>query len=275
MGDDGFLSAFRFSEDSSAPLYAQVAEYLRHRIRSGALKSGDRMVAENDIVKTLGISRTTVRLAFDQLVDEGLIIRYRGKGTFVAEPKLKRNINYLYSFTENIRSSGAVPSSIVLRSEVIPADAGEKAKLKLDLSDAKIFLIERLRMANGEPLIVEKTCIPYYLCPGVEKIDFSSASLYAALRGQYGLNISRAEETIEAVILKKSACGQLDCAPGMPGYAIERISYLDSGYICEHTSSLTRADKCVFKLELTSNHRTREHAVDFERRMILGDSSKE
>jgi len=109
MGDDAFLSAFRFSEGSSAPLYAQLAEYLRHRIRSGALKPGDRMIAENEIVKKLAISRTTVRLAFDQLVDEGLIVRYRGKGTFVAEPKLKRNINYLYSFTENIRASGAVP----------------------------------------------------------------------------------------------------------------------------------------------------------------------
>ena len=269
MRDDDFFAAFCFNTDTSVPLYAQLAASVRHRIKSGALKPGDLLAAENEIVKRLGISRTTVRLAFDQLVDEGLVVRHRGKGTFVAEPKLKRNINYLYSFTENIKLAGAAPSSIILRSEVLPASAAQSAKLHLSADGAQIFLIERLRMANGEPLIVEKTCIPHYLCPGIEQIDFSTASLYAALRIQFGLFIARAEETIEAVSLKKGACAKLGCAPNRPGYAIERLSYLDSGHPCEHTTSLTRADKCVFKLELTSTARTREPSVDFERKMIL------
>lgn len=269
MDSAAFLASFRFRQDSNAPLYAQLSDFLRQRIQSGALKLGDRMIPENDIVEILKISRTTVRQAYEKLVEDGLIVRYRGKGTFVAEPRLKRSNHYLYSFTENIRASGATPTSQILRCEVCAADNGDSVRLGLDSAGAKVFLIERLRLADGEPLIVERTCVQYYLCPGIEAVDFSRASLYATLRGQYGLNICRAEETIEAVILKKHICAQLGCPSGRPGYAIERLSYLDNGFACEHTTSFTRADKCVFKLELTDNSRTREHSVDFERRILL------
>lgn len=270
MAGERFWSDFHFRDSTLEPMYMQIAEYLRHRIQSGVLKPGDKLTAENEVVKLLNASRTTVRMAFDQLVDEGIVARYRGRGSFVVEQKLKRNINYLYNFTESIREIGAVPSSTVIRCDVIQAYAMERQKLNLSATDSKVFLIERLRLANGEPLILEKTSIPYYLCPGIERFDFSSASLYATLRGHYGLNICRAEETIEAIVLKKPICAQLNCASGVPGYAIERVSHLDSGYICEHTRSVTRADRCVFRLELQSNQRTREYGVDFERKMILG-----
>ncbi|MEG1891043.1 MAG: GntR family transcriptional regulator [Clostridia bacterium] len=269
MESKEILSSFQFKLESTTALYSQLSEYLRHKIQSGVLKPGDKMIAENEVVELLKISRTTVRQAYEQLVDEGLIVRYRGKGTFVAEPRLKRNINYLYSFTENIRAAGAIPTSQILNCAVETIDIADRLKLGIDEKDTKVFTLERLRIADGKPLIVERTCIPYYLCPGIERVDFSLASLYATLRRQYGLNVCRAEETIEAVILKKSTCAQLDCPAGRPGYAIERVSYLANGFACEHTTSLTRADKCVFKLELTDNPLTREHAVDFKRQMQL------
>ena len=107
MDSAAFLTSFRFRQDSNAPLYAQLSDFLRQRIQSGAWKPGDRMIPENDIVEIPKISRTTVRQAYEKLVEDGLIVRYRGKGTFVAEPRLKRSNHYLYSFTENIRASGA------------------------------------------------------------------------------------------------------------------------------------------------------------------------
>ena len=182
---------------------------------------------------------------------------------------MKRNINYLYSFTDNIRAAGAVPSSKVMRCEVCEANATEQKIPGLAQPNAKVFLLERMRMANGIPMIVEKTCIPYYLCPGIEQIDFSTASLYTILRGSYGINIVHAEETIEAVILTKTVSEQLNGHAGRPGYAIRRISYMENGFVCEVTSSLTCADRCVFRLELTGNSRTKGTDVDFERRLLL------
>lgn len=262
-------ATFRRTRNARAriPLYVQLSDYLRHQIQTGVVKPGDKMIGENDLVEALGISRTTVRLALDRLVEEELIVRFRGRGSFIAEPRLKRNINYLYNFTENIKAAGAQPSSKVLRSEV--RDAPEKLRqiLQLSTSDPKIFLLERLRFADQEPLIVEKTRIPYYLCPGIEKFDFTNASLYSVLQYQYGVIISHAEESIEAVVLDKNACNELGCKPGMPGYSIKRLSFLETGYLCEYTSSMTRGDKCVFKLDLHNSMGMRSGCIDFERQL--------
>ena len=130
------------------------------------------MIGENEIVELLKVSRTTVRSALNQLVKEGYIVRYQGKGSFISEPKLKRDINYLYNFTQNIREAGSVPSSQVLQCQVIPATAELQEAMKLAAVGQKVFILERLRMADGEPLILETTYIPYYLCEGIESTDF-------------------------------------------------------------------------------------------------------
>lgn len=268
MSKEHFKRTFKLAQDSNTPIYTQLADYLKHQIQSGVLKPGDKMIGENDIVNMLGISRTTVRLSLDRLVDEGLIVRYRGKGSYIAEPRLRRNINYLYNFTENIRASGAYPSSIVIHSGITEADASTKEKLHLAEEGTNVFLLERLRLANGEPLIIEKTYIPYYLCHGIESIDFATSSLYTVLENRYGLNICRAEETIEAIVIDKDVCKQLSCKPCMPGYKIERISYLESGYICEYTTSITRSDKCIFKLDLYNSKSAKSGSIDFKRQLF-------
>lgn len=273
MTREHFISTFRLSQNTSIPLYAQLAEYLRHQIKSGALNPGDRLIGENDMVELLGFSRSTVRAAINRLVAEGYITRYRGKGSFVAEPKLKRNINYLYNFTENIKSLGSVPSSQVMRCEVIGADGMLAEKMKLATLGQKVFVLERLRMADGQPVIWEKTCIPYYLCDGIETVDFTCASLYQQLESRYGLQIDRADETIEAVILNKAAQQALGCRRSMAGYSIQRLSYLNSGYICEFTQSVTRGDRCVFRLDLHNIKSDNSGgSIDFQRELNVSSS---
>lgn len=267
MDRDSFQKTFHFSADASTPLYVQLAAYLKHQIQIGVLKPGDKMLAENDIAEILRISRTTVRLSFNHLVDEGLIVRYRGKGSYITEPKLRRNVNYLYNFTENIRASGSQPSSFVLRCAVEKADEMAQAKLLLPTENKDVFVLERLRLADGKPLILETSIIPYYLCRGIEGVDFSAASLYAVLQNQYDLHISRAEEIISAVVIKKPLCMRLECSPGSPGYRIERVSYLDTGYACEYTTSVTRGDRCVFKLDLYHDKETKNDSVNFKRHL--------
>lgn len=96
-----FKQTFHFSSEITTPLYAQLAAYIRIQIQAGVLKSGDQMLPENSIADILNVSRTTVRQAMNRLVEEGLLIRFRGKGSFIASQKMRRNINYLYNFTDD------------------------------------------------------------------------------------------------------------------------------------------------------------------------------
>lgn len=267
MTKEHFAATFQLSQNAATPIYTQLAEYLKYQIQSGVLKPGDKMIGENDMVDLLGISRSTVRLSLNRLVEEGLIVRYRGKGSYIAEPRLRRNINYLYNFTENIRLSGSIPSSNVLHCSVLPADETMKEKLLLPAVGQKLFVLERLRLAGHTPLIVERTYIPYYLCQGIEQVDFSKASLYNVLELQYGITIHHAEETIAATIIDKKNAALLQCTNGMAGYLIERLSFLKTGYICESTTSITRGDRCVFKLDLYNNKHRKPGSIDFERKL--------
>jgi GntR family transcriptional regulator len=206
----------------------------------------------------------------NRLVEEGLLIRYRGKGSFIADQKLRRNINYMYSFTENIRASGAIPSSIVLEKTVKPANQIVREKLQLSQDNDRVFFLSRLRCVDNEPVVFEKVYIPYYLCEGIEQIDFSYTSLYQILSNRYSMSLSRAVETIGAIILNRDAEKKLNCKRRrMPGFSIQRISYLESGYIFEYTTSITRADKCIFRLDLSKIGNSIRNSVDFERQLQI------
>lgn len=265
-----FKNTFRFSSDTSTPLYLQLVSYIKIQIQAGVLKPGDKVIAENELCEILNVSRTTIRQCMNQLTEEGYIVRYRGKGSFIADPKLKRPINYLYDFTENMLSLGATPTSIVLASEVVDlADKPLLDTLQMPFGQTKTFHLLRLRCANEEPILLENTYIPYYLCPGIEQYSFSESSLYHTLTERYSLNLYHANETIEAIIIGKNYADLLKCSPKAPGYSITRLSHLDSGYVFEYTASVTRADRCVFQLDLYKNNTANKNPIDFQRHINL------
>lgn len=262
---ESFKRDFHFDPISPSPRYVQLYSFIKHQIKAGVFKVNDQLIAENELCEILNISRTTVRLAMDQLINEGLIVRYRGKGSFVAEEKIRRKINYLYNFTNNMQEVGAKPSSIVLESVVMTADDFIAQKLALPATNRKVFKLKRLRCADKTPLLLETTYIPYYLCEGIEQNNFDKASLYRVLTHEYNLNLFHAEETIEAILIEKDHAEYLQCKKKMAGYGIERISHLDNGYIFEYTKSITRADKCVFKLDLYKNNQNNVKQMEFSR----------
>lgn len=262
---ESFKRDFHFDPISPSPRYLQLYSFIKHQIQAGVFKVNDQLIAENELCEILNISRTTVRLAMEQLINEGLIVRYRGKGSFIAEEKIRRKINYMYNFTDNMIEVGAKPSSVVLESAVIIADDLISQKLALPATNRKVFKLTRLRCANDNPLLYETTCVPYYLCEGIEQSDFEKVSLYRVLTNEYGLNLFHAEETIGAILIEKEIADYLQCKKKMAGYKIERISHLDNGYIFEYTTSVTRADKCVFKLDLYKNNPTNIKQMEFAR----------
>lgn len=268
MDIEYFKNTFRFSEDTSVPLYMQLASYLRIQIQNGILQPGDMMIAENSICELLNVSRVTVRKSMDKLVEEGLLVRYRGKGTFIANSKIKRNMNHLYNFTEDMKAIDAKPGSRVIRAEVLTVCPDEIAEiLNLPTAETPVFYLERVRLANSEPILWERTYIPYYLCNKIETFDFSTDSLYNILSETYHLEMYHARESLDAIILSKSEAALLECPPRSAGYKIARISCLDSGFIFEYTTSVTRADKCTYQFDLYKNTASKKTPLEIKRNL--------
>lgn len=263
-----FKTTFSSAQSPDIPMYKRLYEYFKHQIKLGVINPGEKLVGEIELTQFLKISRTTVRLAFDALEEDGLIIRKRAKGSFVKEPPLDRPFGYLYNFSENIKSIGMSPSSRVLECKVIEAPDKVCEKLGLTLSDNKVFFLERLRLANNKPILKEATYIPHGLCRGIENIDFCSNSLYDTLQNKFELKIYKAQESIEAVIMTPKLCDGLDCTKGEAGYKIERIGFLESGYPFEYTCSITDAKKCIFRLEMYAD-KNKNSSKEFERKLIL------
>lgn len=261
------LKNFKLDDSSEIPLYEQLMTFLRMHIRSGQLPAGTKLPTETFLCDSLGISRTTIRQCMNRLVAEGLIVRRRGQGSFVADKKIHRTINNtMYNFTESMREVGAVPSSLVLEKGVVlaPNDIADIMQLA---EGTQMFRLKRLRYANGQPLILETTYVPYYLCSGIEYVNFETSSLYHVLTTHYDLRPYHAVETIAAIIIPHNAAHHLECGTLVPGYSINRLSYLDTNTVFEYTTSITRADKCVFQLDLYNSQS--KNVVDFERKLQL------
>lgn len=253
------------STESSVPLYFQLITLIKRQIHSGILKQGDLVPSEHQLCSQYGVSRSTVRQALAQLTEERLIIRRRGKGSFIASEKLNRNLNHLYSFTEDMISLGLNPYSKVVEKKIVSASNDIAKALDIMSENMSVLQLTRLRFANDEPLLIETTYIPLYLCPDIMNEDFSSKSLYDIFRTKYHLDLFRAVETFEAIKLNKETATLLKCSANSTAFNIHRTAYLDSGIAFEYTSSIARSDKCKFKVELFAT----KNKVNFSRKINI------
>src|SRR5579864_7639650 len=182
---------------SFTPMYFQIQKQLLTMIQSGRLRPGDALPSEEEVSRACGVSRMTARHALQSLKSQGFASRHKGQGTFVSQPRVEKDIMHLSGFTAEMRALGLEPSSQVLSAEMTPASPGIASRLRIEV-EAPVFYLQRLRCADGLPVAVEEVWISREQFPGVDKIDFSSASLYRTLRERYGIRVSRADEVLEA-----------------------------------------------------------------------------
>lgn len=253
MNSKNILLNSRVSINSDIPLYYQLISIIKRNVSVGILKPGDIIPSETELCDALQISRSTVRQAIGELESEGLVVRRRGKGTFISEPKLFRSIEDIYSFSNEMRLMGLSPSSVVHGFEEIqPTDAVAKA-LELKDPKQKVFKIVRLRLANKEPLMLETTIIPAYIFPGLTRKSLESGSLYTMLREDMGMMPHIAEETYETTVIDEKTAKILQCKAGIGGFFVERRTWSKTGEIYELTQSVIRGDRTKFVLKLKSN----------------------
>ena len=144
----------RINRHSKLPLYHQLYEILRGSILSGHWQPGDMLPPESELIAQYEVSRTTVRQVLDMLVNEGLIYRQRGRGTFVAHPTVEQSLVRIISFTDDMRQRGCMPGTQVLFSGLVPAPAEIAEKLEIE-EGAELARLDRLRLADGEPMSIE------------------------------------------------------------------------------------------------------------------------
>ncbi|MBW7455980.1 GntR family transcriptional regulator [Paenibacillus sepulcri] len=231
------------------PLYLQLKEVIIEKIDNGEWLPGDKIPTEESLQKQFDISRITVRQAITDLVVSGSLTRMQGKGTFVAEPKLENIRPELTSFTHEMSENHLVGSLVLDCSNVM---ASERLRRKFDLPpNSEVMKLERIRLVDGLPIGVNKVFLNTSITPQahLSKYDFSSHSLYAALALE-GVELSEAEETVEASLADDLQASLLNIPVGAPILLLTRLTKLKDGRTYEYAEMVFRADKYKYTIKL-------------------------
>ncbi|HWA20450.1 MAG TPA: GntR family transcriptional regulator [Devosia sp.] len=231
----------------SGPLYLQLKRWIEEAVSSGNIKPGDALPSERDLAIKVDVSRVTVRKAVQHLVDDGLLIRRHGSGTFVAPQtgRVEQSLSQLTSFAEDMARRGKDVSSEWLDRGIYSPSPEEMVTLGLSAND-NVARVWRLRLSKGIPIAVERAALPASILPDPERIG---TSLYSHLETS-GNRPVRAIQRIRAANLDEEDAALLDVPTGAASLNIERISYLPSGRVVEFTRSIYRGDTYDFVAEL-------------------------
>jgi GntR family transcriptional regulator len=234
---------------SKIPFYQQLYEILRSKISRAEWRPGDMIPSESELIDKFAVSRSTVRQVLDQLVQEGLIYRQRGRGTFVAHPSLEQAMVRIISFTEDMRQRGFEPSTTVLSADLIPAPEEIARKLRIDPVE-KLARIKRLRQADGEPMSIEESYLVSNSQPDILKHDYAVKPLRETLEQDYGVRLAHAKQTIRAILAPKEIAELLQIKPKAALLFIERVSFSQDAIPVEFLRIYYRADRYSLYNEL-------------------------
>lgn len=266
----------KIDRSKHVPLYIQIKEIISIQIKEVIAQNRDLVIQEEEVVtqnlddkawlpgypipseKELqdlyGVSRMTVRQAVNELVNEGLVVKKQGKGTFVSFPKLSHNLPNLTSFTEDIRLKGLKPQARILNIDrgIYPKIA---QKMEVD-GDTSFLNINRLRLINDEEVGIHDSYINYLVIEGTplastETFDYTG-SIYEALENS-GIIRTYAIETLEGGIADKGIAGMLGIKEGFPLLILERITYTGDNLPLEYVKMHYRADKYKYSIRLNRN----------------------
>ena len=214
-------------QDAITPLYVQLMEELETSIRNGVYKPGDKIMTEAEMAKEYGVSLITVRKAVGSLMEKGLVVRKQGKGTFVTKPKYSRNMKKLQSFTEMCEQMGVKPGAQVLENRLIMADKKVADRLGIE-PGSNVVYISRLRLADGEPVQVEKSYFPLKYAFLVEE-DLNNGSMFECLKEKAGAKVASSEKMIELCRATAEEAALMDVKKGDYLLFVKSTAYDENG----------------------------------------------
>ncbi|MFD1950426.1 GntR family transcriptional regulator [Sphingomonas arantia] len=231
-------------EGEGTPLYLQLARSLRDHISGGGIDPGSALPSERDLSEIAGLSRVTVRKGIKQLIDEGVLIRKQGSGTFVAR-RIEARGARLNSLSDDIRSRGEEPGVVwIYRSYARPTE--EEAAALAVPATARVARLGRVRLVGGEPLAIEHAVIPADYMPDLDALQ---DSLYQALE-THGFRPTSGTQRVRASLATQTEAGILCIEPTSAVLRIERSTRIPDGRTVEFTRSVYRGDRYEFVTEL-------------------------
>lgn len=230
--------------NDNSPLYMQIARKLSDDVRNGRYQVDQALPSERTLSELLDVSRVTARKAIDQLVEQGLVVRRRGSGNYIA-PRIEQPLSNLSSFSEQLQQRGYRPGSRWLKRDIVSASAEEQLSLALS-PNTKVARLERLRLADDVVMAYEVSVLPHSIVADPQAIG---ASLYEYL-SSIGRAPVRALQHIRAMNAGAVLAGQLGVPEGQAVLFITRIAYLESGQAVELTHSYCRSDHYDFVAEM-------------------------
>ncbi|KMJ58415.1 GntR family transcriptional regulator [Bacillus sp. LL01] len=239
-------------KSSPIPMYYQLESHIKNQITTGMILPGNSIPSEREYAENYGISRMTVRQAINSLVNDGLLYRKKGSGTFVSEKKIEQPLQGLTSFTEDMKKRGLNPTSELIHFEIIPSNSFISGELNIR-EYSPVYEIKRIRLADGEPMALETNYLSANLVKGLTE-EVVNASIYAYIEEKLNLRIAHADQSIESVKASAEDEKLLQIDKGHPMLYIQRNTYLQDGTPLELVKSVYRGDRYKFQINMNRNN---------------------
>lgn len=233
----------------TSPLYQQLVQIIKAQLRDRIWKFDELIPSENELSALYNVSVGTVKKSLSVLVEEGVLYRRQGRGTYVAGPDFRNSFIRFFRYGAKNGGLNPIPTSKVLSSRVIPPPERVSQALALDI-DEKVLDIKRIRFLENVPLMVEHLYLPQTVFKGFDDIDISGQLLYPIYDEKYNTPIIRADEYLWPGIVEDETASFLDIPTKAPVICIERIAYTNEDKPVEYRMSIGRGDRFRYHIEL-------------------------
>src|SRR5439155_6924806 len=225
---------------NGVPAYQRIQGAIRERIDAGELKPGDAVTSERELAKVHRVSLMTARHALAGLESEGMVERRRGAGTFVAPPRI--HFNKLMSYTEQMSSRGLAPNSKVIASKIIDDEDEIAARLNLPAA-SRMVKVERIRHTSEERFALEACYLPADDFPGLVRAPLARTSLLTTLERDFGVEITYADEEVDATAADTRVAQLLEVPRGSPVLRIRQVIHASNGKAAVYVLGFYRSER--------------------------------
>jgi len=235
----------KIDQDSAIPVYYQISLDLRRRIGSQQWRTGDQLPPEPELALEYGVSRMTLRQALAGLVKDGVLVRQRGRGTFISDNPypLIHTLSFPVSFALRFKQMGYSPSSHVLKAETIEVPSSEIAQNLGIAEDTRVASFRRILLVNDQPMAINCSLVPDNLCPGITSSDLVDNSIAVTLAERYDLVPTHTENWLEIGVASEEEAALLDTELGKPLLLLTTLTHLGDGTPVEYSMTSWVGDR--------------------------------
>ncbi|HAO60563.1 MAG TPA: GntR family transcriptional regulator [Erysipelotrichaceae bacterium] len=240
-----YISINRFK---STPLYAQLKESIVAAIKQGILNPGDKLPTEEELCDYFGISRPVIRQAYAELINDGVVTRVKGRGTFIREKEVKSHFFHeLSTFDDEMHRVGMTPETLVLKKGKKNYDKKIYEALNLTKDD-EVYHLRLLHKGDGLPMCLVDTYLPLSFYPGIAEEDFEGMPLYTMLETKFNRYIALARRSVDAMIVKDEDAVLLHIAKGSAVHYVQTISTDQDDQVLELSFAIYPGDRNAFDI---------------------------